>query len=84
MKESECCSKVIETKFDKSLVMTKKDYGDFKNSSKCWICKKVYEESEVTVNYHNHINGIYQGSAHQEYYSQMHCTGKCSQQTSII
>ena len=27
--------------------MTERDHEDFNNSTKCWICKKAYEEGEV-------------------------------------
>ena len=43
MKESEYCSKIIETEFNKFIVMTKKDHKDFEKF-KYWICKKQYEE----------------------------------------
>ena len=39
-REGKYCSKVIETKFNKHLVMTEKDHKDFNNSAKCWIVKK--------------------------------------------
>ena len=29
--------------------MTERDHEDFNNSTKCWICKKAYEEGEVKV-----------------------------------
>ena len=35
LKESEYCSKVIKTEFNKPLVMIKKDHKGFKNSTKC-------------------------------------------------
>ena len=35
IKESEYCSKVIETEFNQPLVMTEKDCEDFKNCNKC-------------------------------------------------
>ena len=35
IKEKEYCSKVIEIKFNKPLVMTEKDYEDSNNSTKC-------------------------------------------------
>ena len=38
VKESEYCSKVIVTKFNKTLVMTKRYYEECKNSTKCAIC----------------------------------------------
>ena len=47
--------------------MTGKAHKVFGNSTKSCICKKVYEEGEVKVNVHNHINGKYRRSAYQEY-----------------
>ena len=58
-KEDERCSKVIETEFNKLLLMTGKDHEDFENSTKCSICKKIYEEGEVKVQDHNHFTGKY-------------------------
>ena len=44
--------------------MIEKEHGDFNNSITCWICKKAYEEGEMKIKDHDHITGIYQGSAH--------------------
>ena len=41
-KESDYWCKIIETAFNQSFVMTKKDHEDFRNYTKCWICKKSY------------------------------------------
>ena len=58
MKESEYRSKIIEKKKIKEpLAMTKKDHEYFKNFTKYWICKKSYEDGEMTVKNHNHISG---------------------------
>ena len=38
IKESEFCSKIIETEFNKFLVLTEKDQEDVNNSTKCWSC----------------------------------------------
>lgn len=32
----------------------------------CCICKKLYEEGEMTVKDYGHVTGKYPGSAHQE------------------
>ena len=40
IKESENCSKVIDTEFNKPLAINKNDHEDFNDSSKCWIFKK--------------------------------------------
>ena len=60
-KESKYCSKVIETDFNKPLVIIEKDHGDFKNSTKCLICKKANEEGKLKVKDHNHITRKYRG-----------------------
>ena len=39
----------------KELVMTQKDYEDFKNTTKCWICDEDYPEGDVLERYHFHI-----------------------------
>ena len=59
-------SKVIETELNKPLPMTKKDHEDFQNFTKCWICKKVYEEGEIKVKDDDHVTGKYRESVHQE------------------
>ena len=46
IKVREYFSKVIETKFDKSLVRSENDHENINSSIKCWICKK---EGEVKV-----------------------------------
>ena len=38
IKDNEYCSKTFKTKFNKSLVLTKKGHENFNNSIKCWIC----------------------------------------------
>ena len=57
IKESEYCSEVIETKFNKPLFVTKKDHEDFKNSIQGWICKKTCKKGEVKVKDHDHFTG---------------------------
>ena len=49
IKESEYCSKIIESELNKPIVMATKDHDDFENSTKCWISKKENEEGEVKV-----------------------------------
>ena len=59
IKESEYCSKVIETEFNKPVAMTKKDHKDFKSFTKCCIYKRTCEEGEVKVKNHDHITEKY-------------------------
>ena len=42
-------------------MMTKKDNGDFENSTKLWICDNDYIDNDVKVRDHCHISG----SAHR-------------------
>ena len=42
IKESEFCSKVIETQFNKPLVMTEKYHEYFNNCNKCSVCKREH------------------------------------------
>ena len=48
--------------------MTKEGNEDFKNSTKCWICKNDYIYNDVKVRYNCHITGKYRGSAHRDCY----------------
>ena len=59
IKESEYCYKVIETEFNKPLVMAKKDHKNFNNFTKCWIFKKAYEKGEMEVKNHDHFTEKY-------------------------
>ena len=43
--------------FNKELVMTKKDNGDFENSTKCSIYDHAYLDGDVKVRGHCHITG---------------------------
>ena len=51
--------------FNKKLVMTKEDYEDFENSTKCWICDSNYVDGDVKVRGHCHITGKYNCSTHR-------------------
>ena len=48
--------------FNKELVITKEDYEDFENSTKCWICDNAYVEGDQC-----HINGKYRTSTYREF-----------------
>ena len=45
--------------------MNEKDHEDFNNSTKCWICKKAYDEDEAKVRDLDHVTAKYQRFAHQ-------------------
>ena len=63
---SKYCSDVMKKCFNKKLVMTEKDNGDFKNSTKFWICDNAYVEDDVKVTDHCSATGKYRGSAHRD------------------
>ena len=46
---SKYLSDVIKKSFNKELMMTKKDNGDFENSTKCFICDNDCSDSDVKV-----------------------------------
>ena len=39
--------------------MIKDDEKDLKDSTKCWVCKKAYEEGDVKVKYCDNITEKY-------------------------
>ena len=46
--------------------MTKKDNGNFENSTKCWICDNAYFDGNITLGDHCHITEKYRGSVHRD------------------
>ena len=66
IEEVDWCKSIINTHFNKPLVMTEKNKLDFESSNKCYICNKQYSEKDIRVRDHCHITGEYRGSAHQD------------------
>ena len=63
IEKSKCCSAWRDKKhFNKKLVMTKEDNGDFKKSTKCWICDNDYVDKDVKIRDQYHIILKYRGS----------------------
>ena len=56
--------KWLKKQFNENLVLTNNVHEDFKNSNKCWICKKAYVEGDVKVRDNCHITVKYRDSAH--------------------
>ena len=56
--------KKIQNIPEKPMILTKKDWEDFKNATKCWICQKEFEEDDKKVRDHCHFTGKYRGAAH--------------------
>ena len=57
---------VMKKHFSKELVMTKKDNGDFENSTKCWIFDNDYIDNDVKVRGHFHITGECRSFGHRD------------------
>ena len=67
IEENKYCSDVTKRRFNKELVMTKKDAEHFENSSKCLICDNTYYvDDDVKVGDYCHVIGKYRGSAHRD------------------
>ena len=58
IEESKYCSDVMKKHFKKELVMTKVNNGDFKSSTKYWICENDYINNDVKVRDNRHITEI--------------------------
>ena len=56
----------MKKKFNKELVVTKRDNGDFENSTKCWICDNAYFDANSKLKDYCHITEKYRGSAHTD------------------
>ena len=59
-------SDVMKNHFNKELVMARENNGNFKYSTKCWICDNDYVDNDVKVRDHCHITGKYRDSAHRD------------------
>ena len=65
LKEVEHCKKVINTKFNKPLIMTDEDETNFEAMNHCHICDNKFTDKNVRVRDHCHITGKFRGSAHK-------------------
>ena len=52
VKEWKYCIRVIRKYFNKKLVMTKEDDGDFESSTNCWICDNPHVDGDIKVRDH--------------------------------
>ena len=48
--------RIIDTRFNKPLILTKEDYEDIDKSTVCWIYEKAFQEGDIKVKDHDHIN----------------------------
>ena len=56
----------MKKNFNEEIVMTKKDYKDFENSTKYWICDNSYVDDDAKVRDHYQITGKFRGSAYRD------------------
>ena len=62
VKEWKYCIRVIRKYFNKKLVMTKEDDGDFESSTNCWICDNPHVDGDIKVRDHWYITEKYRVS----------------------
>ena len=56
--------KMIEKRFNKTLIVCKEDKKRSHSSNKCWICNKLFVADDNKVRDHDHVTGKYRRSAH--------------------
>ena len=50
--------------FNKNLIISEEDKGQFQSSNPCWICEKLIENGDEKVRDHCHVTGKFRGAAH--------------------
>jgi hypothetical protein len=50
----------------KDMIITMEQQQEFKHSTRCWICRQKYKDNDIRVRDHDHISGLYRGSAHSK------------------
>ena len=63
-KEFEYCKKVIKKHFNKNLIMSEKEEGQFQSSTIWWIFEKLIDDDYEKVRDHCHVTGKLRGAAH--------------------
>ena len=63
-KEHQYCKKVIKEHFNKNLVMSEKEEGQFQSSNTGWICEKLTDNDNEKVRDHCHVTDKFRGAAH--------------------
>ena len=64
LKEHEYCKKVMEKHFNKNLIMSEKEEGQFQSSNICWICEKLIDDDDEKARDHCHVTGKFRSTAH--------------------
>jgi hypothetical protein len=57
---------IKEMQQNEKMIMTKRDYEDFKNATTCHICKCAFENEKCKVRDHDHRTGEYRGATHNK------------------
>ena len=63
-KEYKYCKKVMEKHFNKNLIMSEKEEGQFQSSNICWICEKLIDDDDEKARDHCHVTGKFRSTAH--------------------
>ena len=57
LKEYQYCRKILNKHFNKNLIMSEEEEGQFQSSNTCWICKNLIDDDDEKVRHHRHITG---------------------------
>jgi hypothetical protein len=52
--------------YDKKMIISDEQETNFLKSTHCHICSKKYKDDDIKVRDHDHITGLFRGSAHQQ------------------
>ena len=64
LKEYQYCRKILNKHFNKNLIMSEEEEGQFQSSNTCWICKKLIDDDDEKVRHHRHITGKFRDQSH--------------------
>ena len=64
LNEYNYCKSVVKKHFNENLIMGAGENERFEMTNICWICSKLFENSDNKVRDHCHITGKYRGAAH--------------------
>ena len=65
LKEHQYCKKVMKKHFNKNLIISEEEEGQFQSSNACWICEKlIIDDDDKNVRDHCHITGKFRNAAH--------------------
>ena len=74
--EVEECNRIIQTEFNKEVIMSVKDFDNYERAVECHICNGKFTEADKKVLDHCHVTGKFRGAAHNSCNLNFKLTGK--------